>query len=41
MIGHMSESYYYFFDDTWYHPPGMNYLLILIFKDIFTGEKIP
>jgi len=41
MIGHMLELYYYFFDGTWYRPPGMNYLLILMFKNIRTGEKIP
>ena len=41
MIGHMRESYYYFFDDTWYRPTVMNYLLILMFKVILTGEKIP
>ena len=41
MIAHMRESIYYFIDGTWYKPPGMVQILIIMFKDTITGLKIP
>ena len=41
MIGHMRQSNYYFIDGTWYKPGGIEQILIIMFKDIITGDKIP
>lgn len=41
MIAHMRVSPYYFIDGTWYKPPGMVQILIIMFKEIITGLKIP
>ena len=41
MIAHMRESLCIFIDGTWYRPKGMCQILIFMFKDSLTKEKIP
>jgi hypothetical protein len=40
MIGHMRESLYYLIDGTLYKPSGMTQIIVIIFKDIITKDKI-
>ena len=37
----MRKANYLFIDATWYKPPGMSQLLIIMYKDIINGEKYP
>ena len=41
LIGHIRQSKYYFIDGTWYKPPGMVQILIIMFKDSITDLKLP
>ena len=41
LIAHMRESKYYFIDGTWYKPPGMVQILIILFLDCISNLKIP
>ena len=37
----MRESLYYFIDGTWYKTSGMAQIIVIMFKDIITKDKIP
>ena len=41
MIGQIRQWNYFFIDGTWYKPGGMEQILIIMFKDIIMGGKIP
>lgn len=41
MICHIRQSKYWHIDGTWYRPPEMVQILIIMFKDIISMIKIP
>jgi len=40
MIAHIRESDCLFIDATWYKPPGIIKIIIIMFKDVICKEKI-
>ena len=40
-ISHLRVAKYIFIDGTWYKPNGYEQILIILYKDIITKEKIP
>ena len=40
-ISHLRASKHIFIDGTWYRPNGFEQILIILYKDIITKEKIP
>lgn len=37
----MRHAKFWYIDGTWYKPPGMIQILLIMFKDIITNSKIP
>ena len=40
-ISHLRSSKHIFIDGTWYRPNGYEQILIILYKDVITKEKIP
>ena len=40
MLGNMRQSNYFFIDGTWYKHGVIEQIIIIMFKDIITGDKI-
>ena len=40
-ISHIRKAKHLFIDGTWYRPDGFVQILIILYKDIITNEKLP